>query len=81
MSNPRNRATRPAMHSLPAFLPALLWIVASVCAAPGITSPCCCSYHVACAKEAGCTYYCEQYQIACPTHARQFVREALQQTR
>ena len=24
----------------------------------------CCSYHVACAKDAGCTYYCEQYQAS-----------------
>jgi hypothetical protein len=42
---------------------------------------CSCSFHVACAKEAGCTYYCEQFLIACPSHCRQFTEETHQQAR
>ncbi|KAL4451600.1 hypothetical protein ABPG75_007262 [Micractinium tetrahymenae] len=42
---------------------------------------CTCSYHVACARDAGCTYYCEQFQVACPDHAPLFRAEARQQIR
>ena len=40
-----------------------------------------CSYHVACAGDAGCTYYCEDYLVACPDHAPQFKAQAAQQPR
>ena len=49
--------------------------------APPLPPPPRLSFHVACAKEAGCTYYCEQFQMACPAHALQFRAEARQQLR
>ena len=51
---------------------------------PPLPSPAllpCRSYHVACAKDAACTYYCDQFQIACPAHARLFREESQQQCR
>ena len=50
-------------------------------ALPCHCATCARSYHVACAKPAGCTYYCESYQAACPDHAAAFRAEAQQQTR
>ncbi len=38
---------------------ALRWYRSCLCSAAA-----CRSYHVACAKDAGCTYYCEQYQAS-----------------
>lgn len=48
---------------------------------PNIPSCLCgCSYHVACARDAGCTFYCNQFLMACKEHAPEFRAEARQQT-
>ena len=39
------------------------------------------SYHIACAQQAGCTYYCDIFQVACPSHARHFAKEVARQNR
>ncbi|KAL4856200.1 putative AAA domain-containing protein [Chlorella vulgaris] len=39
------------------------------------------NFHVDCARAAGCAYYCDSFQIACPAHARMFEKEERQQPR
>ena len=36
---------------------------------------CACSFHLTCARQAGCAFYSASYQIACVTHAPMFSRD------
>ncbi len=35
---------------------------------------CPCSFHLACAARAGCTFHCSDYTLACKDHAKLFPR-------